>query len=57
MNRCKNCTCFKLLKCDFTVGVGFTYKHCCTLYANDENGFVLEVTENDSCECFQNKGR
>ena len=33
----------------------FTETLCCTLFANEETGFVMEVLSTDFCECWKNK--
>ena len=53
--RCENCKSFTRLSHNFVVGVGFQDSFCCTLFAEDEDGFVVEVEKNDMCECFKRR--
>lgn len=55
MERCTECKHFFRLKHNFVVGEGFEESHCCLLLVPDEGAFVLEVREDDFCECFQRK--
>lgn len=50
---CKNCKYITMLKHNFTVGKGFEESFCCTIFANEEDGFVIEVELNDMCEMYQ----
>ena len=50
--RCENCESFRRLKHNFTVGAGHEDSYCCTLFVEEKDGFILEVSKNDLCECF-----
>lgn len=52
---CKNCKYMTRLKHNFTVGEGFEESFCCIIFANEENGFAIEVVGNDRCEMFKEK--
>ena len=53
--RCENCKSFSRLKHKFAVGVGYQDSFCCTLFAKEKDGFVVETTKIDMCECFQRR--
>lgn len=58
---CATCQYFHRLKKDFVRGVGFTESFCCDVLLHfdkdDENTFVLEVTDKDMCEMFEMVGK
>jgi len=49
---CKNCKYYRALKHNFKQGKGFEVSHCCVIFANDDDSFVIEVGENDMCEMY-----
>lgn len=60
-DRCINCKYFHQLKHDFETGKGFKETSCCIAFTrlcdsrdniDDYDSFVVEVTENDTCEMF-----
>ena len=54
--RCENCKYLKRLKHNFTTGKGFEESFCCIIFANEEDGFVLQAELNDMCEMYQKGG-
>ena len=54
---CKNCNWFTKLSHNFSVKNGFENSHCCIVFANEKDGFVVETTENDVCEMFFPKNK
>lgn len=50
---CKNCKYMTSLKHNFTVGKGLEDSFCCTIFAKEKNGFVLQVELNDICEMYK----
>lgn len=53
--RCENCQYFTQLKHNFKVGIGYESSNCCTVFAKGTDGFVVETTPNDMCECFKRR--
>lgn len=53
--RCEDCKFYRRLKYGFEVGNGFKESHCCILFANDPDAFILEVSSNDYCEEYTKK--
>ena len=51
--RCEKCKHKTRLKHNFRVGSGFEETFCCTLFAKDKDGFVIQVELNDVCERYQ----
>lgn len=54
--RCENCKYLKRLKHNCRVGSGFEESSCCIVFANEKNGFALQVELNDVCEMYQKGG-
>ena len=50
--RCENCKHWRELKHNFKVGIGYEHSHCCVLWVNEEDAFILETEEYGMCECF-----
>lgn len=54
---CKNCKYMTRLKHNFQVGSGFEETFCCIIFANEKNGFAIQVElNNDACEMYQKGG-
>lgn len=53
--QCKHCKHCIRLKHNFTVGKGFEESFCCIVLVHDEDGFVIEVSEDSMCEIFKAK--
>lgn len=53
---CCKCKYFRKLKHNFKLGEGFEVSNCCIILGYDYNGEVLEVNDNELCECFSKKG-
>lgn len=53
---CDNCRHLVKLKHNFGRYKGFEESYCCTVLANEKDGFVLEVAKMDRCELFEVKG-
>ena len=49
---CKSCKYCRRLKKDFKVGKGYAESECCILFADEADGFVLEVGDNSYCEMY-----
>lgn len=55
--RCENCKYLRKLKHNFKVGSGFEETFCCIVFANEEDGFVVQVELNDdACEMYRKGG-
>lgn len=54
--RCERCKHATRLKHNFQVGIGFEESFCCTLFAKEKDGFVLQVELNDMCEMYEKGG-
>lgn len=50
--KCLYCKYFVRLKHNFKLDHGFEESYCCHIFANEKDGFVIEVEENSMCECF-----
>ena len=52
--RCENCKYLRKLKHNFQVGSGFEESFCCVIFANEKNGFAVQVELNDdACEMYK----
>lgn len=55
--RCENCKYLRKLKHNFRVGSGFEESFCCIVFANEKNGFAIQVElNNDACEMYKKGG-
>ena len=54
--RCENCKHITMLKHNFRVGNGFEEAFCCTLFAKEKDGFVIQVELSDVCEMYEKGG-
>lgn len=55
--RCENCKYLRELKHNFRVGSGFEETFCCIVFANENNGFAIQVELNDdACEMYKKEG-
>ena len=52
---CANCKYWKRLKHNFVIGKGFKHSHCCVLFVDEDDAFILETKENGMCEMFTRK--
>ena len=52
---CANCKYWKRLKHNFVVGKGFEESHCCVVFVDEDDTFILETKENGMCEMFTAK--
>lgn len=52
---CSYCQHVLKLEHNFEVGRGYQPSHCCVLFANENDGFVVEVSPNSMCEEFKAK--
>ena len=50
--KCLYCKFSVRLKHNFKRGHGFEESYCCLIFANEKDGFVVEVGENSVCENF-----
>jgi len=50
--RCELCKYYHTLKHNFRQGVGFEESHCCTIFHDNPDGFVVEVEPGSRCEMF-----
>lgn len=53
---CRNCEYKTELKHNFVVGKGYEKSFCCIVFANEKDGNVVEVKDNDCCEMFKERG-
>ena len=49
---CKSCKYQRRLKHNFKKGKGYQVDSCCVILANDADGFVIEVSDNECCEMY-----
>lgn len=54
---CGSCEHIRTLKHNFKQGAGFEESFCCAVFANQKDGFVLEVDKDDMCEMFTERGQ
>ena len=52
---CKNCTYKRELKLRDNSDYSFKKSNCCILLAKDEEAFVMEITDDGLCECFDSR--
>lgn len=52
---CQECDCSVRLKHNFELGKGLKEGLCCTLFAKEKDGFVLEVEPDSTCEEFRKR--